>query len=87
MPLFHILHFQSSFYPRAAMPGRVVIEKSVGAETLNDLRARVRDLELAAPCSVGRLTAAKREADGLLRGTAPPRLMQAYVSPDRRASI
>ena len=29
--------------------------------------------------SIGRLTAALREPDGLLRGAATPRLMQAYA--------
>jgi gamma-glutamyltranspeptidase / glutathione hydrolase len=79
LPLFHTQHFQTSFYPRATLPGRLVVEETVGADTLAALRARGHDVEVAAAWSVGRLTAAKREADGLLRAAATPRLMQAYA--------
>ncbi|HUF87667.1 MAG TPA: gamma-glutamyltransferase family protein [Thermohalobaculum sp.] len=79
MPLFHTLHFQGSFYPRVAQPGQVVIEETAGAPTLAELRARGHHVEAAPAWTVGRLTAARRDADGLLRGAATPRLMQAYA--------
>lgn len=78
-PLFHTQHCTASFYPRAALPGRVVIEESAGPAMLEDLRRRGHDLEVAPPWTVGRLTAARREADGMLRAAATPRLMQAYA--------
>ncbi|KPF44615.1 gamma-glutamyltransferase family protein [Rhizobium sp. AAP43] len=79
MPLFHTAHFPGSFYPRTSQPGNVMIESSIGAETIKALRAMGHDITEADPWSVGRLTAARRDADGLLRAAATPRLMQAYA--------
>ncbi|CAN5264969.1 gamma-glutamyltransferase [soil metagenome] len=79
MPLFHTVHFPSSFYPREALPGVSVIEESVGEAVIADLRARGHDLQVAPAWSAGRLTAAERRADGLLSAAATPRLMQAYA--------
>ncbi|KGB82678.1 gamma-glutamyltransferase [Rhodovulum sp. NI22] len=78
-PLFHTAHFQASFYPRATRPGHLMIEPGFGAATIEELRARGHDVEVAEPWSVGRLTAAQRGAGGLLRAAATPRLMQAYA--------
>jgi gamma-glutamyltranspeptidase/glutathione hydrolase len=78
-PLFHSMHFQSSFDPREAQPGRMVAEPGLGAATLAELRRRGHDVEVAEPWSVGRMTAARRDADGLLRAAATPRQMQAYA--------
>ena len=79
LPLFHTMHFPSSFYPREAIPGRLVIEKSIGEAVLNELKARGHDVEIVDEWTVGRLTAAERENNGLLRAAATPRLMQAYA--------
>ena len=78
-PLFHSMHFQGSFYPRETKPGEMMIEPSVGEEVIEALRARGHKVTVAEPWSVGRLTAALREPDGLLRAAATPRLMQAYA--------
>ena len=78
-PLFHSMHFQGSFYPREAKPGEMMIEPAVGEDTIEALRARGHKVTVAEPWSVGRLTAALREPDGLLRAAATPRLMQAYA--------
>jgi gamma-glutamyltranspeptidase/glutathione hydrolase len=78
-PLFHTGHFQSSFYPHGTRPGHLMIEPSIGDATIADLRARGHDVEVADPWTVGRLTAASKDADGLLRAAATPRLMQAYA--------
>ncbi|KAF0676074.1 gamma-glutamyltransferase family protein [Profundibacterium mesophilum] len=78
-PLFHSMHFQGSFYPRAVKPGEMMIEPSAGEETISALRARGHEVTVAEPWSVGRLTAALREPDGMLRAAATPRLMQAYA--------
>lgn len=78
-PLFHSLHFQGSFYPREARPGEMMIEPAFGDAVIADLRARGHTVHVAAPWSVGRLTAALRQADGTLRAAATPRLMQAYA--------
>ena len=78
-PLFHSEHFQSSFYPRAARPGEITVEPTFGEAVIEDLRARGHRVTVAAPMTVGRLTAAIREPDGALRAGATPRLMQAYA--------
>ncbi len=78
-PLFHTAHFQASFYPRATRPAHLMIEPAVGEGVIAELRARGHEVEVAEPWSVGRLTAAQNDADGLLRAAATPRLMQAYA--------
>jgi gamma-glutamyltranspeptidase/glutathione hydrolase len=78
-PLFHTSHFQSSFYPRETNPGHLTIEPGVGDQTIEALRARGHAVEVAEPWTVGRLTAASRSPEGLLRAAATPRLMQAYA--------
>lgn len=77
--LFHTEHFQSSFYPRAARPGEITIEPDFGETVIEELRARGHIVTVAPPMTVGRLTAAIRDADGGLRAGATPRLMQAYA--------
>ena len=79
-PLFHTSHFQGSFDPRVARPGHLMIEANAGEATIEALRARGHRIELAEPWTVGRLTAARRDADGTLRAAATPRLMQAYAA-------
>lgn len=78
-PLFHTAHLQSSFYPRGAQPGHLLVEPHFPQATLDALRTRGHDLEVAAPWSAGRLTAASHSLDGILKAAATPRLMQAYA--------
>ncbi len=78
-PLFHSTHFPASFYPRSRSPGQIMLEDSYGAEVIADLRARGHDVQTAPAMSIGRLTAAARGPDGMLRAGASPRLMQAYA--------
>jgi gamma-glutamyltranspeptidase/glutathione hydrolase len=78
-PLFHTAHLQASFYPRAFAPGQIMVEPAFGPQVIEALKARGHRVDVAEPWSVGRLTAAKREPDGLLRAAATPRLMQAYA--------
>ncbi len=79
MPMSHTQHFPTSFYPRDRKPGHLALEASFGAEVIDDLRARGHQIEEVPAWSVGRLTAATRDADGLLHAAATPRLMQAYA--------
>jgi gamma-glutamyltranspeptidase/glutathione hydrolase len=78
-PLFHSVHFPASFYPREAMLGTAVIEESCGDRLIAELRRRGHKVKVAPAWSAGRLTAAARGADGILRAAATPRLMQAYA--------
>lgn len=78
-PMSHTAHFPSSFYPRDRKPGSLSAEVSFGSEVLAALRARGHEVEEVPEWTVGRLTAAARDADGLLHAAATPRLMQAYA--------
>ncbi|MBY5931958.1 gamma-glutamyltransferase family protein [Tateyamaria omphalii] len=78
-PLFHSMHFQGSFFPREVRTGEMMIEPTVGDDVVKDLRARGHKVTVAEPWTVGRLTAALREPNGVLRAAATPRLMQAYA--------
>ncbi|MBY5695568.1 gamma-glutamyltransferase family protein [Rhizobium leguminosarum] len=78
-PLFHTSHFPGSFYPRTREPGSLMAEANFGPEVLDALRRKGHKLTVADPWTIGRLTAARRDADGLLRAAATPRLMQAYA--------
>ncbi|MGO4573818.1 gamma-glutamyltransferase family protein [Microvirga sp. 2TAF3] len=79
LPMAHTAHFPSSFYPREQKPGHLAAEETFGTEVLDELRARGHDVESMPAWTVGRLVAASRDKDGLLRGAATPRLMQAYA--------
>ncbi|MEW9920105.1 gamma-glutamyltransferase family protein [Marimonas sp. MJW-29] len=78
-PLFNTAHFQGSFDPRPVQPGHLMVEPDFGEAVIANLRRRGHALEVAEPWTIGRLTAASRSPDGLLRAAATPRLMQAYA--------
>ncbi|MFQ3622958.1 MAG: gamma-glutamyltransferase family protein [Acetobacteraceae bacterium] len=77
-PAFHCEHWPSSFWPRAARPGRVVIEERFGDRVAGELRGRGHEVEVGPPWSEGRLSAARREG-GVLKAGANPRGMQGYA--------
>jgi gamma-glutamyltranspeptidase / glutathione hydrolase len=79
LPMFHTAHGQSSFYPREAKPGHLCVEDSIGEKALAALASRGHDIEKAPEWTVGRVTAAEKGKDGVLRAAATPRLMQAYA--------
>jgi gamma-glutamyltranspeptidase/glutathione hydrolase len=78
-PAFHTNHAASSFYPRDAAPGEVEIESRFPPETLAELRRRGHRVEVTDPWSLGRVSAAGRDADGVLKAGANPRGMQGYA--------
>ena len=78
-PLFHTGHFQASFYPRGTRPRHLMLEPAFGQDVIARLQSRGHDVEVSDPWAVGRLTAARRDGNGLLRAAATPRLMQAYA--------
>jgi gamma-glutamyltranspeptidase / glutathione hydrolase len=78
-PAWHSEHFPSSFWPREARPGVLVVEGRLPAETIKELRRRGHKVEVEADWSEGRLTAASR--DGRRRkAAANPRGMQGYAA-------
>jgi gamma-glutamyltranspeptidase/glutathione hydrolase len=78
-PSFHTDHFPESFYPRQARPRAVEIEDRFGRETLAELERRGHVVEPQGPWSLGRVSAAGRDREGLLYAAANPRGMQGYA--------
>jgi gamma-glutamyltranspeptidase/glutathione hydrolase len=77
-PSFHTEHWPSSFWPRAARPGRVVIEGRYDDAVLTSLLKRGHLAEKGEDWSEGRLSAARME-DGIMLAGANPRGMQGYA--------
>jgi gamma-glutamyltranspeptidase/glutathione hydrolase len=77
-PAFHTEHFPSSFWPRAARPGVVVVEGRVPDRTVKELRRRGHEVEVGGEWTEGRLSAAARDGD-VLKAAANPRGMQGYA--------
>ncbi len=78
-PAWHTEHFPSSFWPRTARPGAVVVEGRMPRATIDELKRRGHRIEVGDPWSEGRLTAASREGVRR-RAAANPRGMQAYAA-------
>jgi gamma-glutamyltranspeptidase/glutathione hydrolase len=77
-PSFHTEHWPSSFWPRAARPGRVVIEGRYDDAALASLGERGHLAEKGEDWSEGRLSAARIE-NGIMLAGANPRGMQGYA--------
>ena len=67
-PAWHSEHFPSSFWPRTARPGVLVVEGRVPRKTVDELKRRGHIVEIGPDWSEGRLTAASRAA----AAAAPP---------------
>jgi gamma-glutamyltranspeptidase / glutathione hydrolase len=80
LPMSHTFHFPSSFFPRQRRPANLTIEESFGEAVLADLAARGHEIERAPEWTIGRMVAATRDGDGLIRAAATARLMQAYAA-------
>jgi gamma-glutamyltranspeptidase / glutathione hydrolase len=78
-PAWHSEHFPSSFWPREARPGVLVLEGRMPAATIKELERRGHKVEVDTDWSEGRLTAASR-AGRRRRAAANPRGMQAYAA-------
>jgi gamma-glutamyltranspeptidase / glutathione hydrolase len=78
-PAWHSEHFPSSFWPRAARPGVLVVEGRIRRETIAELERRGHIVEVGPDWSEGRLTAAAR-VGRRRRAAANPRGMQGYAA-------
>jgi gamma-glutamyltranspeptidase/glutathione hydrolase len=78
-PAWHSEHFPSSFWPRKARPGVMVVESRVPEATVKELRARGHQIEVGPDWSEGRLTAASK-VGRRRRAAANPRGMQGYAA-------
>ncbi len=79
LPAFHSEHWISSFWPRGAKPGKLVLEGRFAPAVLDALQARGHRAEMGGEWSEGRLTGARREPDGQIFAGANPRGMQGYA--------
>jgi gamma-glutamyltranspeptidase/glutathione hydrolase len=77
-PAFHTRHFPSSFHPRESFPLAVDVEERVGPDVIAGLARRGHQVTVAAPWSLGRVSAVAR-ADGFLYAAANARGMQGYA--------
>jgi gamma-glutamyltranspeptidase / glutathione hydrolase len=79
-PTFLSEHFPSSFWPRRAQPGRLVVEAGHDPATVAGLAGRGHKVETAEPWSLSRTCAAGRDpATGFLVAAANPRGRQGYA--------
>jgi len=79
-PNHHTEAFPSSFYPRDSRSRHVAVEDRVGDAVVAGLRERGHDVEVSPPWSLGRVSAAGRDADGVLKAAANPRGAQGYAA-------
>ena len=78
-PSFHSEHFVSSFYPRGAKPGRLVVEGRTPKETVHNLRERGHKVEVGDLWSEGRLCAVGKDGK-MLKAGSNARGMQGYAA-------
>jgi gamma-glutamyltranspeptidase/glutathione hydrolase len=79
-PAYHSTHFPSSFYPREAQPGVLVVEDRLGNDVIAALAARGHAVRRAGDWALGRLCAVGRDPEhGTLHAAANPRGMQGYA--------
>ncbi len=71
-PNHHTEAFPSSFYPRETRPRHVAVEERAGEDTFAGLRKRGHDVEVEGAWTLGRVSAAAREPDGVLKAAANP---------------
>ena len=80
-PSFHTAHFPSSFHPRTAEPGVVLIEDRYGKSVIEDLRRRGHQVQVSDSWSLGRLSAVGLDpATGVMTAAANPRGMAGYAA-------
>lgn len=77
-PSFHTEHWPSSFWPRVARPGKLVLEGRYSEAVRGDLARRGHLVEMGEDWSEGRLSAARIEGGQMFAG-ANPRGMQGYA--------
>jgi gamma-glutamyltranspeptidase/glutathione hydrolase len=76
--MFDMVHFPSSFYPRATVLNRLNLEGRFPPETVTELRRRGHGVEVQGDWSLGRLSLAGRRGAERF-AAANPRFMQGYA--------
>jgi gamma-glutamyltranspeptidase/glutathione hydrolase len=77
-PAWHSEHFPSSFWPRVARPGVLVLEGRISEAAMKELHRRGHEIEIGPDWSEGRLTAVSCVGENR-RAAANPRGMQGYA--------
>jgi gamma-glutamyltranspeptidase/glutathione hydrolase len=77
-PMFHTTHFPSSFYPREARPGQVLLEDRVAAGVPAELERRGHRVLVVGGWVLGRLSAVAKDGP-VLSAAANPRGSQGYA--------
>ena len=75
---FHSTHMPSSFYPREAHPGQVIMEDRFDPAVIKELKRRGHRVTVGESWSEGRLSAVARD-QGWLKAAANPRGNQGYA--------
>jgi gamma-glutamyltranspeptidase/glutathione hydrolase len=79
-PSFHSVHFPSSFYPRGAKPGGLVLEGRIPEATRKELEARGHKVQMAGDWANGKVMAVELNSKtGVLSGAVSPRGQIGYV--------
>jgi gamma-glutamyltranspeptidase/glutathione hydrolase len=80
VPTVHSEHFPSSFYPRAAYPGRMVVEGRIPATTVAELQQRGHDVVVTGDWANGRVMAIRLDRDhGTIMAGVSPRGQVGYA--------
>ncbi len=77
-PGFHTNHFPSSFFPREADAGHLVVEGRFPEVAIENLREKGHRVQVDGDWTLGRMTAASKTG-GYLRAGANARFMQGYA--------
>ena len=73
-PTLHSVHFPSSFYPRAAYPGRIVAESRIAPDITNELARRGHEVTTTGPWSNGKVMGIRYDGErGVIQGAAAPK--------------
>jgi gamma-glutamyltranspeptidase / glutathione hydrolase len=79
-PTVHSEHFPSSFYPRAAFPGRVVAESRLPAEVIAGLRRRGHEVLLSGDYAHGKVMGIRLDRErGLIHGAVSAKGIIGYA--------
>jgi gamma-glutamyltranspeptidase/glutathione hydrolase len=79
---FHSTHFPSSFYPRKATAGGLVVEARIPEATRAALTARGHKVTATGAWASGRVMGVQLAGNGTISGAASPRGQIAYVTGD-----
>ena len=70
-PTLHTVHFPSSFYPRKAFPGKIVVESRMPDETIAELKRRGHEVQITGDYANGKVMGIRYlEESGVITGAA-----------------